>query len=237
VTLFAVLALGFVLGLRHATDADHVVALTALVGRGRSARSGLALGAFWGLGHSVTLLCVGGAIVAFGLVIPPGLGLSLEMFVAIMLILLGTLNLTGTAGRFGAALPHFEPAPSGDHSRSRRASALAALRRGVRPLAVGVVHGLAGSAAVALLVLTTLKNARSALAYLTVFGLGTIAGMMLLTATLALPLRLATLRFASAERVLARATGALSLLFGLFLAYRIGFVDGLLLGDPKWTPE
>jgi high-affinity nickel-transport protein len=233
VTLFAVLALGFVLGLRHATDADHVVAMTALVGRDRSARSALALGAFWGLGHSLTLLCVGGAIDVFGLVIPPGLGLSLEMFVAVMLILLGALNLTGGAERFGAVPPRFEPPLRGAGARS----ALATLRRGARPLAVGVVHGLAGSAAVALLVLTTLRNARSAFAYLAVFGAGTIAGMMLVTAMLAVPLRLATGRFASAERILARATGVLSLLFGLFLAYRIGFVDGLLLGDPKWTPD
>ena len=211
-TLFAVLALGFLLGMRHATDADHVVAVTALVSRERSARSALALGALWGLGHTATILCVGGAIVAFGLVIPPHVGSSLELCVAFMLILLGALNLTNGAARF-------------------ETTGFAALRRGLRPLAVGVVHGLAGSAAVALLVLTTLRDVRSALAYLAVFGAGTVAGMLLVTATLVVPIRLAAERFASAEGVLARATGALSLVFGLFLAYRIGFVDGLLLGN------
>lgn len=238
-TLLAVLALGFVLGLRHATDADHVVAITALVTRERSPRSALVLGAFWGLGHTVTILCVGGAIVAFGLVVPPALGLSLEMSVAVMLILLGALNLTGAAERFGARSSRGRAATQSDGVRERSLRTLfaALVRRGARSLMVGVVHGLAGSAAVALLVLTTLHDAPSALAYLAVFGAGTIAGMMLVTATLAVPIQIAAERFASAERLLARTAGALSLAFGLFLAYRIGFVDGLLLGDPKWTPE
>jgi len=238
-TLFAILALGFLLGMRHATDADHVVAMTTLVARERSSRSALVLGACWGVGHTLTLLGVGGAIVLFGLVIPPRLGLSLEMTVAVMLILLGAFNLTGAAERLEAAsarqrataLVFAAPAPT----LGARLSATA--RRGGRSLLVGVVHGLAGSAALALLVLTTVHDARSALVYLVVFGAGTIASMMLVTALLAVPLRIAAARFASAERVLARASGALSLAFGLFLAYRIGFVQGLLFGEAKWTPE
>jgi high-affinity nickel-transport protein len=237
VTLLAVLALGFVLGLRHATDADHVVAITTLVTRERSPRSALVLGACWGIGHTLTLFFVGGAIVAFGLVVPPRLGLSLEMTVAVMLILLGAFNLSGAGERLekrsarAAALASLTPAPT-LHQRLR-----SVLRRGGRALVVGTVHGLAGSAALALLVLTTVHDARSAFAYLAVFGAGTIASMMLVTALLAVPLRLAAARFASAERVLARGAGALSLAFGLFLAYRIGFVSGLLSGDLKWTPE
>jgi high-affinity nickel-transport protein len=234
VTLFAVLAVGFVLGLRHATDADHVVAITALMSRERSPRAALVLGAFWGLGHSFTILCVGGAIVAFGLAMPRALGLSLEMSVAVMLVLLGVLNLTGAGKRAETAGTARREAAEGGVARDRsiRETALRLVRRGGRSLAIGIVHGLAGSAAVALLVLTTLRDTRSALAYLAVFGSGTILGMMLVTATLAVPIRIATARFRATERVLARATGALSLAFGLFLAYRIGFVDGLLLGEP-----
>jgi hypothetical protein len=236
VTLLAVLALGFVLGMRHATDADHVVAVTTLVSRERSPRAAIALGALWGLGHSLTLLVVGGAIVVFGLVVPPRLGLSMELSVAVMLIILGTLNLTGAGERLRQGTSHAHAHPSPDPA-SFTTSALGVLRRGSRSVLIGVVHGLAGSAAVALLVLTTLDQAAWALAYLGVFGAGTVAGMMLITATMALPLKLAMERFSSAERVMARATGALSLAFGIFLAYRIGFVDGLLLGEPKWTPE
>ena len=88
-SLLAILALGFFLGMRHATDADHVVAVTTIVSRERSPRSAIGIGALWGLGHTATILLVGGAIVVFGLVIPPRLGLSMELSVACMLIVLG----------------------------------------------------------------------------------------------------------------------------------------------------
>jgi hypothetical protein len=236
VTLLAILALGFALGLRHATDADHVVAVTTLVSRERSPRAAIALGALWGLGHSLTLLVVGGAIVVFGLVVPPRLGLSMEFSVAVMLIILGTLNLTGAGDRLRQGTSHAHAHSSAEPS-TWTTTAFGVLRRGSRSVLIGVVHGLAGSAAVALLVLTTLDQASWALAYLGVFGFGTVAGMMLITATMALPIKLAMERFSNAERVMARATGALSLAFGIFLAYRIGFVDGLLLEHPRWTPE
>jgi len=232
VTLFAILALGFVLGLRHATDADHVMAVSALVTRERSPRAAIALGALWGLGHTLTLVLVGGAIAVFGIVVSPGLGLSMEMSVAVMLILLGALNLLGGVnGKHAVA--HTHSAAAGSWPRTLGGT----LRRGGRSIAVGIVHGLAGSAAVALLVLTSVGEGRWVPAYLGVFGCGTVLGMMLVTATMAVPLKLATLRFESAERLMARATGALNLAFGLFLAYRIGIVQGLLTGNPIWTPE
>lgn len=231
-TLFAILALGFVLGLRHATDADHVMAVSALVSRERSPRAAITLGALWGVGHTLTIVVVGGAIAVFGLVVSPVLGLSLEMSVAVMLILLGALNLTRGATT-EHAVAHAHPVAWGAWPRTLGGT----LRRGTRSLLVGVVHGLAGSAAVALLVLTSIGEARWAPVYLGVFGCGTVVGMMLVTATMALPLKLATLRYESAERFMARATGALNLAFGLFLAYRIGIVQGLLTGNPSWTPE
>jgi len=230
VTLLAILGLGFLLGLRHATDADHVMAVSALVSRERSSRAALTLGALWGLGHTLTIVLVGGAMLVFGIVVTPGLGLSMEMSVAVMLILLGTLNLTGKV------LPARAPNAT-DDSGSRPHTVSGTLRRGGRSMLVGVVHGLAGSAAVALLVLTSVRQVSWALVYLGVFGLGTVLGMMLVTATMALPMQLATRRFESAERFMARTTGALSLAFGLFLAYRIGIVQGLLLGNPVWTPQ
>lgn len=232
-TPFAVLALGFMLGLRHATDADHVMAMSALVSRERSARAAIALGAFWGLGHTFTIVLVGGAIAVFGVAVSPGLGLSLEMLVAAMLILLGALNLTGGVGAPRATAHAHVTHDSGPWPRALAGM----LRRGGRSLLVGGVHGLAGSAAVALLVLTSVGEARWALVYLGVFGCGTVLGMMLVTATMAVPLKLATLRFDSAERFMARATGALNLALGLFLAYRIGIVQGLLLGNPSFTPQ
>src|SRR5467141_2977478 len=94
-TLFAIVLLGFFLGMRHATDPDHVVAVTTIVSRERTLLHAALIGAFWGLGHTVTILGVGSAIILFNLTIPPRVGLSMELTVGLMLILLGVLNLTG----------------------------------------------------------------------------------------------------------------------------------------------
>src|SRR6516164_5411348 len=93
--LASLLFLGFLLGIRHATDADHVVAIATIVSRQRNLRGSAMIGAVWGIGHTLTILVVGGAIILFGIVIPPRLGLAMEFGVGIMLILLGVLTLTG----------------------------------------------------------------------------------------------------------------------------------------------
>jgi cytochrome c biogenesis protein CcdA len=231
-SLLTLLVLGFFLGMRHATDTDHVVAVTTIVTRERSPRAAVGIGALWGLGHTATILLVGGAIVMFGLVIPPRLGLSMEMSVAVMLVVLGAANLTG-------ALRHIDQAAHGASPghRSDVSSKSPSRSRLLRPLAVGVVHGLAGSAAVALLVLTTMRDAASALVYLAVFGAGTVLGMMLLTTAMALPIAALGARFGSLERTMARATGLISIAVGLFLAYQIGVVDGLFSAEPSWDPH
>jgi cytochrome c biogenesis protein CcdA len=231
-TLFAILALGFFLGMRHATDSDHVIAVTTIVSRARSARAALWVGALWGLGHSATILTVGGAIVLFGWVIPPRLGLSMEMSVAVMLIVLGAMNLSGALSRINQ-IAHRHRHGELDESPAQHVH----VRGPLRPLIIGVVHGLAGSAAVALLVLATIKSASMALVYLAIFGAGTVAGMMLLTAAMSLPISALSRRFDNVEHLLARATGLVSIAFGLFLAYRIGIADGLFFGAAHWAPR
>jgi len=93
--VITVVLLGFFLGMRHATDPDHVIAVTTIVSRQRTIRAAAAIGILWGVGHTLTIMGVGGAIILFGLVVPPRLGLSLELAVALMLIVLGILALTG----------------------------------------------------------------------------------------------------------------------------------------------
>jgi len=200
------------LGMRHATDPDHIVAVTTIVSRERSVVKAASIGAVWGIGHSVTLLTVGGAIIAFKVALNAKLGLSLEMSVAIMLIVLGLLNIFD----MGAT--------------SRRISAS-------RPFFVGIVHGLAGSAGAALLIVPLIDDSRWAALYLLTFGLGTIVGMGLVTLTIALPSLLARAHLPSLQRGLRLASGAVSLVFGIYLAHKIGFRDGLFTGNPKWTPE
>jgi high-affinity nickel-transport protein len=233
IAAFSYMALGFLLGMRHATDADHVIAVSTIVTRQRSVRGGVLIGAVWGLGHTLTIIVVGGAIIVFRVVIPPVLGLTMEMTVALMLVGLGVWNLR-------------EVRAPNDHGHredqtpqawlDRRLGTLATYQLG-RPLVVGLVHGLAGSAAVALLVLATINDARWAMAYLLLFGVGTIVGMMLITATLAAPLAYASRRSTRVGHHLRVASGLLSVGIGLFLVYQIGFVDGLFTGDPTWTPH
>jgi len=214
---FSTAVLGFLLGLRHATDADHVVAVTTIVARERTLRRAAWIGALWGIGHTITVFAVGGTIIAFRLVIPPRLGLMLEFGVAIMLIVLGFSNLRAEAPPHGHGHGH-----EFDHRR---------------PLLIGTVHGLAGSAAVAILVLAAIPQTAWALAYLLVFGVGTIAGMMLVTVLLAAPAMYASERVARLHGGIRLAAGALSLAFGLMLARAIIVGGGLLSAAPTWSPR
>jgi ABC-type nickel/cobalt efflux system permease component RcnA len=261
ITFFSVVVLGFLLGMRHATDPDHVIAVSTIVSREKEVRHAAVIGVLWGMGHTITIFVVGSAIILFKLVIPPRLGLSMELSVGLMLILLGILNLSGVTrwitetftpshGLAGGHL-HGHPEADGGNPRSHcrgegRSSwpGLAADSAGrlglyqiIRPLAVGIVHGLAGSAAVALLVLTTIRDPLGAAAYLLVFGAGTVAGMMLITAAIALPFAWSGTRFAGLNRSLGIVSGFVSMSFGLFIVYQIGFVNGLFGGAPNWIPR
>ncbi len=212
-TSFGILILSFLLGMRHATDADHVVAVTTIVSRQRSLPRAASIGALWGLGHTVTLLAVGGAMIVLGVAMPPWLGLTLELVVALMLVVLGVASVVGG-------------------KRSDRM-----IESGARPLIVGTIHGMAGSAAFTLLALPLIASPMLAAGYLILFGLGTIAGMVVVTVAIALPSVYASHRIECAHRVLRYAAGAASIAFGLYLAHQIGFGSGLFTGNPVWIPR
>jgi high-affinity nickel permease len=251
ISLIAVLSLGFFLGMRHATDADHIIAVSTIVAREKRLGGAAIIGALWGIGHTITILAVGTGIILFTLVIPPRLGLSMEFSVGLMLILLGALNLIGFNRQLQrqaepAAPEHTHPPANQPHTHGSADAAMTfadrkfgrwTLYQWARPLIVGLVHGLAGSAAVALLVLTTIHDSHWAIAYLFLFGVGTIAGMMLITLGMASALHYVGQRWQWLNRRLAVATGILSVAFGLFIVYQMGFVHGLLTSHPTWTPE
>ena len=264
INFLSIIALGLFLGMRHATDPDHVIAVTTIVSRERKISRAAWIGVFWGAGHTLTIFVVGTAIILFDLVIPARLGLSMELSVGLMLILLGVMNVVS----FVRSLPtQGEPGLSPDilhshvhnhlgyvhshqhghqpeaHQHGDEKTPLAWLDRNlqrfrlyrpVRPLVIGIVHGLAGSAAAALLVLATLRNARWAVAYLMVFGAGTIAGMMLITMSMASAFHLIPSGRQFFHR-LALASGLLSLGFGSVVAYHILVVNGLLTSHPQWV--
>jgi high-affinity nickel-transport protein len=229
--LASAILLGFVLGLQHATDADHLVAVATIVSRERRFADGALVGALWGLGHMATLTLAGVVVFSLNLRVAPIVGTGLELAVAAMLVLLGILRLRdalrapiadhdhGGAGALhshGHGHPHVHPSRRLLAAFGGGRAALAA-----RAVSVGAVHGMAGSAAVSLLVLATLHTTASAVAYLVVFGVGTIAGMTALTAAMAYPVSLA-LRLERARSVLAVGAGLGSIAFGLvYAAYSI----------------
>jgi high-affinity nickel-transport protein len=232
--------LGLLLGMRHSTDPDHVVAVSTIVSKQRSIRQAGLIGTIWGLGHTLTIFAVGSMIILFGVVIPPRLGLSMEFSVALMLILLGVLNLTGVMQRMTAHLtrkPLVVPTISRAETLLDRSVGRFGVYQCVRPLVIGIVHGLAGSAAVALLVLSTIHSPLWATVYLLVFGAGTMVGMMCMTAAMAVPLALAGSRFTSISRGFSVASGVVSVCFGFFLVYQLGFLGGLFTSHPQWTPR
>lgn len=268
ISFLSILAVGFFLGMRHATDPDHVIAVTTIVSNQRNSTRAALIGAFWGVGHTLTIFVVGTGIILFNLVIPVRVGLSMELCVAVMLIILGLMNVTAflrsmPAGSMhnldGAEVIHSHPHNHGDyvhnhphahqpepHPHPPDQTPLARLDRlfgriGVyqylRPFVVGVVHGLAGSAAVALLVLTTIRDFHWAIAYLLVFGVGTIAGMMLITVSIASTFAMVGKGRQKFSRRLALASGLLSLGFGLLVAYQICFVNGLFATHARWIPR
>jgi high-affinity nickel-transport protein len=263
--LFAILGIGFFLGMRHASDPDHVIAVSTIVTRERRVGQAHLIGALWGLGHTFTVLLVGGAIILFGLVIPPWLGLSMEFSVGVMLVLLGALNVAallrtvtdqeavtrGTVhthahahGDYIHTHAHRHDPESHPHRSDakpvawidRHFGGLSSYRL-ARPVVIGLVHGMAGSAAIALLILATIQDSRWALGYLVVFGIGTIVGMMLITTIMGSTVSYAQNRFVRFGTGLQAAAGILSLCFGLFLAYQIGIVHGLFTGHPQWIPR
>src|SRR6202030_563491 len=211
------------------------------------------IGAFWGIGHTLTIFVVGAGIILFNLVIPVRVGLSMELSVAVMLIILGLWNIAGFLRSVpGASVPdhpaekvvHSHPHSHGDlvhnhpHAHQHesdhapldwmdRVFGKVSVYQYLRPLVVGIVHGLAGSAAVALLVLTTIRNPWWALVYLLVFGIGTIVGMMFVTSAIAMPIAYSGKEFAGFRQALVVASGLLSIGFGCFLTYQNGLVNGL----------
>ncbi|HTY54690.1 MAG TPA: hypothetical protein VMB26_05805, partial [Candidatus Binataceae bacterium] len=221
------------------------------------------IGMAWGFGHMTTILLVGGAIIFFKLTVPPRLGLAMEFVVAIVLIALGLSNLLTafprfawlrrrqpqasplvhshghTHGEFGHSHAHAHMPGDEEHEEHRLADTAFAARRWVlrKALAVGFAHGLAGSAAIALLVLGAIPDPRWATLYLVVFGFGTVVGMVLITTAIGVPVVLSANRMASFNRTMALGSGLLSFGFGLVLAYQIGVVDGLFAAIPVWVPH
>lgn len=224
--------LGFALGLQHATDSDHIVAVTALASENGSARRSALTGAFWGLGHLLTLFLVGSALILLRVRMSPRLDWALELLVALTLIWLGVHTVRKCfAGRYhfhahehggrAHAHLHFHPEAEPGHVHDAHAwkNVPHGLGHGSTAVLVGMAHGLAGSGGLALLVLASIPSRLLGLVYLIVFGVGALTGMVVFSALLGLPFSQAAKRVMWVK-VMRIAAGSASGLLGVVLAYR-----------------
>lgn len=234
------LGLGFIIGVRHATDADHVVAITTFYNRDQSFKSSALIGVLWGFGHTITVTLIALPIILFSISIPKSLELGFEFIVGLMLVFLGLINLLGVSQRISSKyLPtvhkHSHKDEKGlehDHIHGHLLGNIGftahhlGLFHSLRPVVVGLIHGLAGSAAIALLILSTIKDPLFSLFYLLVFHLGVISGMIVITSFLGISLAFAKSRSKKIHKYLVFASGVLSIVFGFLLMYETGFEEG-----------
>jgi sulfite exporter TauE/SafE len=222
------------MGVRHAVEADHVAAVAAIVSERKSVLSSALVGGLWGVGHTVSLLAAGAAVILFGFRPGERTALALEFGVGLMLVALGAnaLRKLARGGRVHlhahrhGGREHVHPHVHG-HSPEAAGPTHHGLRLDARSLVVGMVHGLAGSAALMLLVVSAIGTPALALLYVFVFGVGSVGGMMLMSALVGLPVHLTAARFNRASLLLRGAAGAFSLTFGLFMLYEIGLAGDL----------
>jgi ABC-type nickel/cobalt efflux system permease component RcnA len=211
------LLLGLVVGVRHAFEPDHLAAVSTLVTESRGARRGALLGAIWGLGHTLALVVVGIALLIAGSLVPARIETTLELAVAIMLVALGVRAIVRAVrdGRAGQVAPHSHgttrhshAAPDGGHVH------VGATPLAWRPLAIGVVHGLAGSGGLTALVFAELPSDAARVIYIALFGAGSIAGMALASGLAGASLARVT-RTPDAARRLGGFAGLLSIVVGV----------------------
>lgn len=239
---FAVLGLGLVFGLKHATEVDHVVAVSNIVSEQRKLWRAALVGGLWGVGHTASLVVVGAVVLVLRVAISERVAQGLEFGVALMIIGLGVATFARSLRARRArvhlhrhrhddlqhAHVHFHDAADG-HAETIAPHSHAVARIGLKPLVVGAVHGLAGSAALTLLVLAQIPSPLVGLLYLLVFGVGSIAGMLLMSGLVGLPFIFTARNLSGLHYGLQTAAGALSICFGLWYAYETQ-VHAWLLG-------
>jgi len=233
--ILSLLALGFVLGLKHSLDADHLAAVSTMATEKRSLLGSSLIGIWWGLGHTISLLIAGVLVMLLHVQIGPRTEKALEFCVGMMLIVLG-VNALRKLVRSGTVHmhahehdghwhvhPHIHEKTTHDARHTHHG-----LRAGARPLLIGMVHGMAGSAALTLLVLATISSTAVGFLYIAVFGVGSIGGMAIMSTLFALPSKLSAQRFSALSLLFRGIAGLASLALGAFTVYHIGLANHLV---------
>lgn len=222
VTLINLFALGLLLGLKHAFDADHIAAVSTIISKNKSTKLVSKIGFFWGFGHTAALLIIGFIILLFKISVPEKLALSFEFIVGIMLVVLGLNVLI----KLNKNKIHFHKHKHGKEEHIHFHSHLTAKNHAHyhQPLAIGLVHGLAGSAALTLLALTTINSVFVGLVYILIFGIGSMIGMILVSIIVSLPFKLITNRFERTHKILKLSTSIISIVIGFSLIYTTSMI-------------
>ncbi|MCQ6275822.1 sulfite exporter TauE/SafE family protein [Bacillus sp. V3B] len=230
VTLFSVLALGFILGIRHAIEPDHVIAVSTIASQSKKLWHASLAGVFWGIGHTITLFIIGIILILMKGEIPEKWAMSLEFLVGIMLVYLGVKTILSFKNihihhhqHDGDKHKHVHSHQnSGEHKHKHHHKNTTYLQSTF----IGLVHGLAGSGAMVLLTMSTVKNVEEAAIYILLFGVGTVIGMLFFTTIIGIPFVLSKKR-KTMSRPLGITTGIISTVFGVYYMYNLGVNNGL----------
>ena len=232
-SILAVLSIGLVFGLKHATEVDHVVAVSTIVSRHRNVFHSALVGALWGVGHTASLLVIGAVVLTLRVAIPERVSGWLELGVAVMIVCLGISalrralrkntevhvhhhnhdGLSHTHVHFHEKETRHEPASDTHHSH-------VVSRLGWKPVLIGMMHGLAGSGALTLLVLTQISSSLIGFLYVATFGFGSIVGMLLMSGMIGLPFALASRKLTPIHQGIQTVAAVLSICFGIWYAYK-----------------
>lgn len=222
-TIYAVLGLGFLLGLKHAIEADHLAAVSTIVAERKNLFSSTVIGGFWGVGHTITLLIIGALVIFLKFQISESLEARLEAIVGVMLVALGLNALrklfqgnthTHTHEHEGHKHKHTHSHDDDEHEDSHHF-----WRFSPRAVLVGMIHGIAGSAALMLLIASTIDSSWIAMFYILIFGVGSIGGMMLMSLLIGLPLHLTAGKFEVLNKAILALAGLFSFGLGIFIIY------------------
>ena len=214
VTLFSILSLGFILGIKHAIEPDHIIAVSTIASRSKKLSQSALAGVFWGIGHTATLFFIGIAFIIMKNSISDKVSMSLEFLVGVMLVYLGIVNVL--------SVNKDQHHDHGNHSQYGDKHYF------VKSSFIGLVHGLAGSAAIVLLTMSTVNSLWQSAAYILIFGVGTIAGMLLFTTMFGIPFVFSSTN-KGMNSLFTSISGIISVLFGLYYMYNLAIKDGLLL--------
>lgn len=232
--MFSILFLGFLIGMRHALEADHVAAVASMVSQSQSFSESIRLGAVWGLGHTLTLFLLGSIVILLDVSFPERIAMTLEFLVGMMLIGLGIdvvykvikQRVHFHMHQHGQDMEHFH---AHSHAETNAHQHRHQKKVPFRALFIGMMHGMAGSAALILLTMQTVSSPLTGMIYMVLFGLGSVVGMAILSLIIMIPIHQTSKRITWLYNGLQTSVGISTISLGSYVLYQIGIVQGLLI--------